>query len=94
MLGWLFYIQPASCYIKKWLEIKNGIFWQAGMQELKGLFFIVTFKWKEILEIEAESIKDICVRKNIFEDIVTEPYPLDMMNVDRLYIKGHIKLLY
>ena len=64
------------------------------MQELKGLFFIVTFKWKEILETEAESIKDICVRKNIFEDIVAEPYPLDMMNVDRLYIKGHIKLLY
>lgn len=94
MFGWLFYIQPASCYIKKWLEIKNGIFWQAGMQELKGLFFIVTFKWKEILETEAESIKDICVRKNIFEYIVTESYPLDMMNVDRLYIKGHIKLLY
>lgn len=60
-----------------------------GMQELKGLFFISTFKGKETLATEAERIKDICARKNIFiEDIVEEPYPLDMMNIDRPYIGG------
>lgn len=66
----------------------------AGMQELKGLFFISTFKGKETLAKEAERIKDICARKNIFiEDIVAEPYPLDMMNIDRPYIRGLIKLV-
>ncbi len=66
----------------------------AGRQALKGLFFISTFKGKETLETEAERVKDICARKNIFiEDTAVEPHPLDMMNIDRPYIRGLIKLI-
>ena len=66
----------------------------AGAQALKGLFFISTFKGKETLETEAERIKDICARKNIFiEDIAVEPQPLDMMDIDRPYIRGLISLV-
>ncbi len=66
----------------------------AGIQALKGLFFMSTFKGKETLHAEAEMVKNICARNNIFiEDTVIEPQPLDMMDIDRPYIRGLVKLV-